>query len=54
LKNSTLGWQEQKRGAESAKTGLTGYSGSSGKNSKNNRKKERPSFKELLAKYEEK
>ena len=34
--------------------GLTGHSGSSGKNSRNNKEKERPSFKELLAKYEKK
>ena len=33
LKNSTLGGQEQKKGARSVQTGLTGPSGSSGKNS---------------------
>ena len=41
-------------GLTGQKTGLTGHSGSSGKNSRNNKKKERPSFKELLAKYEKK
>jgi len=61
LKNSTLGGQEQKKGARSAQTGLTGLetgltgrSGISGKNSRNKKEKERPSFKELLAKYENK
>ncbi|XP_039841744.1 uncharacterized protein LOC120702033 [Panicum virgatum] len=54
LKNSTLGGQEQKKGARSAQTGLTGRSGISGKNSRNKKEKERPSFKELLAKYENK
>ena len=60
LKNSALGGQEQKKDARSAQTGLTGLetgptgpSGISKKNSRNN-KKERPSFKQLLAKYEEK
>ena len=60
LKNSALGGQEQKKNARSAQTGLTGLetgptspSGISKKNSRNN-KKERPSFKQLLAKYEEK
>ena len=57
---SSAGGQEQKRDARSAQTGLTGQetgltgrSGNSRKNSRNN-KKERPSFKQLLAKYEEK
>ncbi|XP_039792889.1 uncharacterized protein LOC120658741 [Panicum virgatum] len=61
LKNSTLGGQEQKKGARSAQTGLTGLetgltgrSGIFGKNSRNKKEKERPSFKELLAKYEKK
>ena len=54
LKNSTLGGQEKNKGAKSAQTGLTGRTGSSGKNSRNNNEKERPSFKELLAKYEKK
>jgi len=61
LKDSTLGGQEQKKGARFAQTGLigqetglTGHSGSSGNNSRNNKEKERPSFKELLAKYEKK
>ena len=54
LKNSTLGGQEQKKGARSAQTGLTGRSGISGKNSRNKKEKERPSFRELLAKYENK
>ena len=51
---------EQRRKDESPQTGLigletclTGHSGCSGKNSRNN-KKERLSFKQLLAKYEEK
>ena len=59
--NPTLGGQEQKKGARSIETGLTGLetgligpSGNSGKNSRNNKKKGRPSFKQLLAKYEEK
>ena len=59
-KNSALGGQEQKKDARSAQTGLTGLeTGPTGpsriskKNSRNN-KKERPSFKQLLAKYEEK
>ena len=55
--SSRLGGQEKKRGVRSAKTGLTGLtdpSCSSGKNSKNNKKKGRPSFKQLLAKYEDK
>ena len=54
------GGQEQKKDARSAQTSLTGLetgptspSGISKKNSRNN-KKERPSFKQLLAKYEEK
>ena len=51
---SSAGGQEQKKGARSAQTGLTGHSGSSGKNSRNNKEKEKPSFKELLAKYEKK
>ena len=50
---SVLGGHEQRRKDGSTQTGLTGHSGSSGKNSRNN-KKERPSFKQLLAKYEEK
>ena len=58
LKNSTLGGHKQKNEAESAKTGLetglTGRSGNSGKNSRNKKEKGRPSFKELLAKYEKK
>ena len=33
---------------------MTDHSGSSGKNSRKNKEKERPSFKELLAKYEKK
>jgi len=53
-----LGGQDQKKGARSSQTGLktrlTGPSGNSGKNSRNAKKKGRPSFKELLAKYEEK
>jgi len=85
-KSSTLGGQEQKKGAKSVKTGLTsptrspvlggheqqkntksaqtgltgcgtgltGPSGSTVKNFKRSKKKERPSFKELLTKYEEK
>ena len=51
---STLGGQEQKKGARSVQTGLTGPSGSSRKKSRNNKKKGRLSFKQLLAKYEEK
>ena len=58
--NSTLGGQEKNKGDMSAQTGLTGLeagpsgpSGISKKNSRNN-KMERPSFKQLLAKYEEK
>ena len=49
-----LGRQEQKRGARSAKTSLTGLTGPSGSSAKNpsNKSKARPSFKELLAKYE--
>src|SRR6185312_2853284 len=43
LKDSTLGGQEQKKGARSAQTGLetglTGRSGRSGKNSRNNMEK---------------
>ena len=54
LKDSALGGQEQRKGARSAQTDLTGHSGSSGKNYTNNNEKERPSFKELLAKYEKK
>jgi len=61
MKNSTLGGQKQKKGFEFAKTGLnsqetglTGYSGNFGNNSRNKKEKERPSFKELLAKYEKK
>ena len=50
---STLGGQEQKKGARSVQTSLTDRSKSSGKNSRNAKKK-RPSFKQLLAKYEEK
>ena len=57
---SSAGGQEQKKDARSAQTGLTGLetgptgpSGISKKKSRNN-KKERPSFKQLLAKYEEK
>ena len=53
-----LGGQEKNKGARSAQagleTGLTGRPGSSGKNYRNNKEKERPSFKELLAKYEKK
>ena len=45
--NSTLGGQDQKKGARSVQTGLTGHSESSGKNSKNAKKK-RPGFKQLL------
>ena len=41
-------------GLAGLETGLTGPFGSSGKNSRNNKKKGRPSFKQLLAKYEEK
>ena len=78
-KSSTLGGQDQKKGARSVQTGPSGgsvlrgheqqksvgsaqtglgtgqtdHSGSSGKNSRNAKKK-RPSFKELLVKYEEK
>jgi len=56
-KNSALGGQEQKKDARSAQSGLetgpTGPSGISKKISRNN-KKERPSFKQLLPKYEEK
>ena len=51
--NSTLGGQEQKKGVRSIQTGLTGPPGSFGKKSRNNKKKGRPSFKQLLAKYEE-
>ena len=61
LKNSTLGGQEKNNGARSGQTGLTsletgltGHSGNSGKNSRNKKEQERPSFKELLAKYEKK
>ena len=61
LKNSALGGQEQKKDVRSAKTGLTsletgltGQSGNSRKKSRNKKEKERPSFKELLAKYERK
>ena len=57
---SSAGGQEQKKDARSAQTDLTGLetgptgpSGISKKNSRNN-KNERPSFKQLLAKYEEK
>ena len=57
---SSAGGQEQKKDARSAPIGLTGLetgptgpSGISKKNSRNN-KKERPSFKQLLDKYEEK
>ena len=55
---SSAGGQEQKARARSAKTGLTGLktgmTGLSGKFAKNskNKKKGRPSFEELLAKYE--
>jgi len=55
---SALGGHEQQKSAESAhagltglETGLTSHSESSGKNSRNDKK--RPSFKQLLAKYEE-
>ena len=58
---SSAGGQEQKKGARSAQTGLTGQetgltgrSGISGMNSRNKKEKERPGFKELLAKYENK
>jgi len=54
LKNSVLGGQEQKKDARSARTDLTGRSGNSGKNSRNKKEKEKPSFNELLAKYEKK
>mgnify|MGYP006955643872 CR=1 FL=1 len=53
---SVLGGHEQQKKDGSAQTGLiglTGHSESSWKNSRNAKKK-RPSFKELLAKYEEK
>jgi len=57
LKNSMLGGQDKNKGARSAKTGLTGLetglTGHSWNSGKNSRKK-RPSFKELLAKYEKK
>ena len=49
-KGSAPGGHEKQKSAGSAQTG---QSGSSGINSKNVKKK-RPSFKELLAKYEEK
>jgi hypothetical protein len=56
-----LGGHEQQKNAESAQTGLTGCgtgltspSGSTVKNFRRSKKKERPSFKELLTKYEEK
>lgn len=49
--SSTLGRQELKKGARYAKTDLTGHSGDSLKIPKD-KKKGRPSFKELLAKYE--
>ena len=55
---SSAGGQEQKRDARSAETGLTGLetglTGSSGTVVENpsNKSKARPSFKELLAKYE--
>ena len=55
LKDSTLWGQEEKRCARSVKTGLeTGLTGPSGNSAKNpsNKSKARPSFKELLAKYE--
>ena len=45
---SVLGGHEQQK-----RTGLHSHSESSGKNSRNNKKK-RPSFKQLLTKYEEK
>jgi len=48
-----LGGHEQRKKDGSAQTGLTGHSESSGKNSRNDKKK-RPSFKQLLAKYEDK
>ena len=51
-----LGGHEQWKKDGSAQTGLTGLTGhseSSRKNSRNNKKKG-PSFKQLLAKYEEK
>ena len=61
LKNSTLGGQEKNKGARSVQTGLTGqetgltgHSRNSGKNSRDKKGKERPSFKEILAKYEKK
>ena len=50
LKNSALGGQEQNKGARSAKTGPSGSS-AKGRSNKN---KTKPSFKELLAKYERK
>ena len=52
---SSAGGQEQKRDTRSAETGLeTGLTGSSGSVVENpsNKSKARPSFKELLAKYE--
>ena len=61
LKNSTLGGQEKNKGARSAQIGLTsletgliGHCGNSEKNSRNKKEKERPCFKQLLAKYEKK
>ena len=55
-----LGGHESKKDSRSAKTGMTGLetgligsSGNSGKNS-SGKSKARPSFKELLAKYEKK
>ena len=51
--SSALGGHKQQKSAGSVQIGLTGHSESSGKNSINVKKK-RPSFKELLAKYEEK
>ena len=62
LKNSVLGGQDKKKKADNKSTGLTGHSGgltgSTGltgapnKSGNSSKIKTRPSFKELLAKYE--
>ena len=52
---STLGGQDKEKGADSESTGLTGPTGLTGTPSKSvnsSKSKTRPSFKELLAKYE--
>ena len=57
LKNLALGGQEQNKGARSAKTGLeTGLTGPFRSSAKgcSNKNRTKPSFKELLAKYERK